>query len=257
MNRVVSLSVMMCVVFFACKSRKKVTPQVVVPPTDSAMAVATAESILSFTLKDWKYFSSKIDIDYRNGDDKKSITANIRMLKDSLVWISAGLFGIEGARILINKDSVVLMDRINKKYSVFRNEAISGFSDVPLTVTQVQNLIIAKPVFALKLYEITVNTDAVFGIDYEQEKFVTSHRYVKQFFTIDTTMIRDRTTPNFAMAKYQDYSVVNGHNFPMTSHVTATNGGKQVELDLKFQDVDFETEINFPFNIPSSFEKTR
>jgi hypothetical protein len=248
-----------CILITACKSRKNkvVTPVVVKPVGDSTIKTASAEDILSFTLKDWQYFSSKIDVDYTNGDESKAVTVNIRMLRDSLVWISAGLFGIEGARVLINKDSMVVLNRIEKKYMVFKNEAVAGFSDVPLTVCQIQNLLIGRPVYALKLYDIAMNTDAGLSIQYTQEKFITSHRYIKQYYTIDTTSIRDRTTRNYAIANYRDYSVINGHNFPLSNTVTASNADKLIKLEMKFQDTDFETAVTFPFTIPSSYEKTK
>ncbi len=238
----------------ACKSRKNKIQPVIVPAQDSAIKTVTAEDLLQFTLKDWTYFSSKIDVAYKNGDNEINADVHIRMLKDSLVWIRASII-VEGARILINKDSIVILDRLHKKYTVYHNQAIAGFSDVPLTVSQVQNLILAKPVYALKLYDILVNSDSRLDINYTQEKFTTSHHYGKQFYTIDTTMIKDRTTRNYAMARYQDYSLVNGHNFPLSTFVTASNGDKLINLELKFKDTDFETPLAFPFEIPSSYEK--
>jgi hypothetical protein len=260
MNRLAIIVIaIFCTGMAACKSRKNkvVTPDVVTPAADSATRTASAEEMLGFTLKDWQYFSSKIDVDYTNGDDRKSINVNIRMLKDSLVWISAGLFGMEGVRVLINKDSMVVLNKLEKKYMVFRNEAIAGFSDVPLTVGQIQNLLIGRPVYALRLYEIAMNTGSRLSIQLTQEKFITSHSYVKQFYTIDTTAINDRTTRNYAIANYRDYSVVNGHNFPLSNTVTASNGDKLIKLEMKFQDTDFETALTFPFTIPSSYEKAK
>jgi hypothetical protein len=260
MNKIIFiLSALLLFGASACKNRKNrvVQPDIVNPVKDSAVKVVTAEDLLGFTLKDWQYFSSKIDVEYRNGEDKKNFNVNIRMLKDSLVWISAGLFGIEGVRVLINKDSMVVLNKIDKKYMVYKNEAISGLSDVPLTVGQIQNLIIAKPVYALKLYSIIANNDASVLIQYNQEKFATSHRYGKLFYTIDTTSVNDLTTRNYAMARYADYSVVNGHNFPLSAYITASNGSKLIQLDMKFEDTDFGTVVTFPFIIPSSYEKAQ
>jgi len=256
MNKISLITMSLIVLISACKSRKIVTPEVVNTAKDSAIKTASAEDLLGFTVKNWQYFSSKIDVEYKNGDDKKNFNVNIRMLKDSLVWISAGLFGMEGVRVLINKDSMVVLNKLEKKYMVYKNDVISGFSDVPLTVSQIQNLILAHPVYALKLYEITRNNDLALAIQYQQEKFITSHLYKKQYYTIDTTSINDRTSRNYAMARYQDYSVVNGHNFPLTANLTASNGAKLIQIEMKFQDTDFETALSFPFSIPSSYEKT-
>ena len=59
-------------------------------------------------------FNSKVNIDYKGGDGKKyDVNANIRMYKDSAIWISANaILGIEAMRVLITKDSVKLLDKL-------------------------------------------------------------------------------------------------------------------------------------------------
>ncbi len=255
------ISLFLLIGLAACKSRKLATPQVVTPK--DSVKTASAEDLLGFTIRNWTYFSSRIDVEYipastnPEEQDKKNFNVSIRMLKDSLVWISAGLFGIEGARVMINKDSMVVMNKLERNYKVYKQEAIAGFSDVPLTVSQIQNLVIGQPAYALKLYQIAMNTGSSLSIRFQQEKFNTSHIYNKQYFTIDTTLIKDRTTPNFAMARYSDYGVVNGHNFPLTNHMTISNGNKLTHVHMKFEDTDFETVQTFPFTIPSSYEKAQ
>lgn len=248
-------------VLYACKGRRKKhreTPPVVRMENDSMSAKASAADLLSSTLKTWTYFSAKIDVELRYGEGKKfNPNASIRMYKDSLIWLSGGLFGIEGLRVLINKDSVVMINKLEKTYTVYKNNAFKGISDIPLTVTQLQNLIIAKPVYALELYEILLQNENRLAIAYNQEKFKTQHSFQKQFLTIDTTSIRDKSTPNFAEARYSEYSVVNGHNFPSFTFITATSGQKIYEIELRYSDTDFETALTFPFTIPASYEKTK
>ena len=68
--------------------------------------------------KIFKTFSAKIKVDYQNSKgNQPNITAYVRILKDSLIWISgyATVFNIEAFRVLINKDSVFVLDKINKE----------------------------------------------------------------------------------------------------------------------------------------------
>ena len=113
----------MVILLASCAGKKNKTsgPPVVKLNIDSSIHNPTATDILSFTLKPWTYFSSKVDLEFRQNDGKK-INANgsIRMYKDSLIWISAGMFGIEGFRILINKDSVIILNKLEKKQSEFK-----------------------------------------------------------------------------------------------------------------------------------------
>lgn len=252
--------IVLCTTLFiiSCGSRKnKVpTPPVVKTSNDTAILNPTAFDILSFTIKPWTYFSSKIDIEFREIDGKKlNPNASIRMYKDSLIWISAGMFGIEGMRILINKDSVVILNKLEKKYNVYKTSEFKGLSDISLSVIQLQNIILAKPIYALKLYEIVLQSENQISIKYPQIKYNTFHQYKREFFTIDSSNITDNLKPNFAKIAYSEYGVFNSHNFPTFAFIQSKFNNKTFELELKYSDIDFETALTFPLTIPSSYEK--
>lgn len=256
--RIKTIGVICAIIFLAsCASKKKaVAPPIVKIEIDSAIHNPTASDILSFTLKPWTYFSSKVDFEFKQ-DDGKKINANgsIRMYKDSLIWVSAGMFGIEGYRILINKDSVIILNKLEKKYNIYKTSEFKGLSDVPLTVTQIQNIIIANPIYALKLYNIVMQNDAQISIQYPQAKYNTSHSYKKQSYTIDSSNLVDNSNPNFAKITYSEYAVFNNHNFPTFTSIQSKFNNKNTELELKYSDIDFETLLSFPCIIPSSYEK--
>lgn len=259
MNKILSIVLVCIVVFSSCKNRKNKNaqkPGAVVFEQDSTV-IPSASNILDVTLKNWTYFSAKIDVEFRENDNKLKPNATIRMYKDSLIWISAGMFGIEGVRILINNDSVVMINKIEKTYTIYKNNAFKGISDIPLDVVQIQNLILGKPIYALELYSILLNNSNSLNINYNQKKFNTFHHYKREYLTIDSTTIRDNITPNYAIANYSNYTVVSSHNFPAKTFIKASNGSKIYEIDLQYSDIDFETALTFPLTIPSSYEKTK
>ena len=249
---------LMLILLASCAGKKNKTsgPPVVKLNIDSSIHNPTATDILSFTLKPWTYFSSKVDLEFRQNDGKK-INANgsIRMYKDSLIWISAGMFGIEGFRILINKDSVIILNKLEKKYFIYKTSEFKGLSDVALTVSQIQNIITANPIYALNLYQITMQNDAQISIQYPQKKYNTSHAYNKRSYTIDSSNLVDNLKPNNAKISYSEYAVFNAHNFPVFTYIQSKFNGKNIELELKYSDIDFETLLSFPCQIPSSYEK--
>ena len=64
-------------------------------------------------------FSAKIKVE--TSDDKgknPDITANVRMIKDSAIWISlsATILGVEIYRTLITRDSIIILDKQKKEY---------------------------------------------------------------------------------------------------------------------------------------------
>ncbi len=253
--------ILILLVFFSCKSRKKfAAPKKEVVGKDTIVEgskVNVCENLLSPTLKSWTYFSAKADIEFTQNDDKKNVGSNIRMYKDSLIWISVNLFGIEGARILVNKDSMVMIDKLNKKYTVFNKTYIETMLGSALNVSELQNLILAKPIYSLSLYQMLMNSETNLKIRCTQPKVLVSHEYQKQLFTIDSTLIEDRTAPHYALIKYSKFASVNEHNFPMKNEITAYNGTSLVNIVMEFANPDFITTLSFPFTIPASYERSK
>ncbi|MES2617437.1 MAG: DUF4292 domain-containing protein [Bacteroidota bacterium] len=260
MNKTLKYLPIIILLIVSCKARKFSTPVTVSPviiDTVNQTKILTASDLLASSLKPWTYFSSKADIDYVNGDKKQSVGSNIRMYKDSLIWVSVNMFGIEGARILINKDSMVLLDKFNKQYRVYTRSYIEGILGAPLSVGELQNIILARPVYALELYEIITNNERELKIKNTQKRVFIGHHYQKQFTTIDTTRIDDRTAPHYANVYYSGYVSINNHNFPLNTQIKAYNGMSTTEIKLDFTNPDFDTQVSFSFVIPSSYERVK
>ena len=67
---------------------------------------------------DYDYLKAKAKFRYNDGKEDLKATANFRIKKDSLIWMSiSASLGIEAARVMINKDSMAIMDRLNKQYT--------------------------------------------------------------------------------------------------------------------------------------------
>lgn len=95
-----------------------------------------------------KPFSAKLKIDYQGRDASDHATAYIRIKKDSLIWISlTGALGIEGFRLLINKDSVRMMNKLDKNYPGPCDHLPAGTTEVPLIFIRYRTWIIGNPVF--------------------------------------------------------------------------------------------------------------
>ena len=93
--------------------------------TVSTSGIPVADELAIRNL-DFDYLTSSSKIRYRNDGDNVSATANIRVKKDSIIWISVTPgFGIEAARGLITRDSVSFINRLDKEYSTYSFKELS------------------------------------------------------------------------------------------------------------------------------------
>ncbi|MBO9657381.1 MAG: DUF4292 domain-containing protein, partial [Chitinophagaceae bacterium] len=94
-------------------------------------------------------FSAKINVDYQGTDGKKyDVNANLRMYKDSCIWISiTAIFGIEGLRAYITRDSVKILNKQDKVYTARSVAYLQEVTKLPLDLHSLQEVLIGNPVF--------------------------------------------------------------------------------------------------------------
>jgi hypothetical protein len=98
---------------------------------------------------DYKWLGMKVDASFLTMGETQSFKANIRMRKDSVVWVSISpALGIEVIRLMITPDSLKMMSKIpdNKYYYAGNFQVISDLVGVDLDFDMLQNLLIGNAV---------------------------------------------------------------------------------------------------------------
>ncbi len=92
-----------------------------------------------------RWLKATLAIDASDGKQSQSLNADMRMLRDSIIWLSAypNLMGfkVEVARALITRDSVKVIDRFNKKYYAKGIDYIQNIVGYPVDFTTLQRII--------------------------------------------------------------------------------------------------------------------
>src|SRR6478735_8722694 len=93
-------------------------------------------------------FSGKMKVEYEGKEAGDQATAYVRIQKDSVIWMSlTGALGIEGYRLMINKDSFMLMNKLEKTVQYRSIAYLTEITQVPFDFYSLQDLIIGNPVF--------------------------------------------------------------------------------------------------------------
>jgi hypothetical protein len=115
--------------------KKDTTAKVMLPPDtqkiDTQQIIRSALQQVQKNHINFTTFNAKVGVDYKGTDGKgHDVNANVRMYKDSAIWISVNaILGIEAIRLLVTKDSVKLVNKLEKTYAArgisFLQEATS------------------------------------------------------------------------------------------------------------------------------------
>lgn len=207
---------------------------------------------------DFKTFSGKINVDYVDADDKNyNVNANLRMYKDSAIWISiTAIFGIEGLRIYITKDSVKILDKQNKVYTGRSVSYLQEVAKLPLTLTVLQDLLIGNPVYldsnivSYSRYDDHLSLLSM-GLLFRNLLTVASaNKLIERCKLDDADIARSRTCD----LTYSDYENKNGVNFATVRKITIAEK-KKLDVRMEFKQYDFNPELTFPFSIPKNYKR--
>ncbi|TCJ13308.1 DUF4292 domain-containing protein [Flaviaesturariibacter flavus] len=269
MNRLLTL---ICIVILAssCRSTRKIGVAINNRKDSSQVASASGRAdSLAFihgALQQlgghhitYKTFSAKVNIDYKDATNKNyNVNATIRMQKDSAIWISANaLLGIEAIRAYITRDSVKILDKLNKVYTARSMRFLQEQTDMPLTLSIMEDLIVGNPVFLDTVGSYTRNpssgtvTMLSVGTLFKHLLTLNESNMTLAHSKIDDV---DPAQSRTADITYDDYAASNGVLFS-TKRQLLLSEVKKLNIKLDFRAYDFGVPVSFPFGIPKNYKR--
>jgi hypothetical protein len=207
---------------------------------------------------DYKTFTAKVKVEYKGRDGRnEDVNANIRMYKDSAIWINVNaLLGIDVMRVLITKDSVKLLDKLNKTYTARSVDYLQEVSSLPLDLETVQDLLIGNALF--------VDSNIVsYSLKNDKLSMLSLGKWFKNLITLrahdnillqskldDVEVARNRT----AELLYEEYESKKGFPFSTKRSIIVVEKGK-LQIKLDFKQYDFNEDVSFPFSIPKNYDR--
>ena len=262
------LFLMLLVISIAsCRSTRKITTVitrkdsaiVVVNPAESDSAKSVRELIKKIESKEiiFNTFSSKVKVDYSDEKNNRvDFNAFVRMQKDSAIWVSIiAALNIEAYRVMITKDSVVIMDKIERTIQRKPLEYLQKITKVPFDFKTLEDLIVGNPVYLDKNVTSFTDQGETFSMSTLGEVF-------KHFITVSKKDLNllfsklddiDVTRSRTANLTYADYINVGSWMFPGLRKISLSEKTK-IDVQLEFKQVEFDKPLSFPFSIPKSYK---
>lgn len=238
------------------------------PPvrTDS---VATAPALPSIDPNatvdqvDFDYLTAKSKVSFKSKEqDINNASVNLRIDKDSLIWLSVSGVGVEVARALITKDSVVIMDRIHREFSVYDYPSLSQRFNFNLNFGLIQSLLVGNLPLPQEPAQRVRNEKDYLLLRQHEGKVLVDNYIGEQNRKLKKLLVVEQPTKNSLSLDYEDFTVLNNFLFPYTSLVTvdykSKNDGQPYQTVLRIRHNKVElTDKNpgFPFSIPPKYQR--
>lgn len=244
---------------FSCKTRKleSKTDNTKVEISQSDVLRLTTISKIEEANFDYKFLSAKAKVKVNREGKDFNLTFNIRMQKNERIWISVNaIASIEVARVLLTKDSVKVIDRINKQYIVKDYAFLSELLKTDVDFLTIQNMMIGNAPSDLNYKKAEFNE---FPNYYEFAGKEKGRQYVVHLRKDDVKLNSINFTEGTGDKRsvnvdYNGYKLIENSNFPFLINSKASSQKESVSLNVEYQKVEKVVNLDFPFSIPKRFE---
>lgn len=228
--------------------------------TDTQQIIRTTLQQMAANRIGFQTFSARVNVDYKGGDGKGyNVNATLRMYKDSAIWVSVNaILGIEAMRLLVTKDSVKLLVKLDQKtYTARSISYLQEITSLPLDLFTLQDLLIGNPVYLdSNVVHYTTNNGII--------NFVSLGRFFKNLITLneaDKTILHsklDDTSPTrsrTADLSYNEYESKKGLLSFSKKRQVVVSEKTRLDIKLDFKNYTLNEPVSFPFSAPKNYKR--
>ncbi len=214
---------------------------------------------------DFRYLTAKSKFSLKSKDESnENASMNLRVRKDSLIWFSVQKLGIEAARGIATRDSIIILDKINGEYSVFDFPTLSRQFNFDLNFDLLQALIVGNLPLPKRPAQKIKNERDYLLLRQSEGKVLVENYIGEDDRKLKKLMVTEQPTKNTLRLDYADFKALNSFVFPYTSLITldyksdADGQFYQKLLQIRHNKVELvDKNPGFPFSIPANYKKSK
>jgi len=263
-NTVNKILIVCCLLaMVSCKARKKamttIAPQVnntVSTPTTppDINVVKNQLAVIKSNQLNFSTFSGKANTKLDINGNSNDVTLNIRISKDKKIWVSVtALLGIEVARALITPDSIKVLNKLQGLYLKKPFSFIYQYASRQVNYKTIESLLVGNAMPELLTENSSVKTD--------MGNVTLSGNLQELMYSLMFGTNMHVTQFNLSNNDAGQALLVNNSNFvqvanrlvPSKIDILSTIKDKKIQANLQYTKVDFDQQLDFPFNIPERY----
>jgi hypothetical protein len=229
--------------------------------TKKAIPILTVEpKKLSIEEIDFEYFHGKARVNFRDDKKEREVKATIRVRKDSVIWMTFSVVGVQGGKALINKDSIVIVSTVDKEYYVFNYAELSQRFKFTIDYDVIQAAFLGNLVVP-RLPQDNIVQESSFNLLQQTRGTVSIKNYINAASTkLEKVEMRESDTNNSLTINYTNFQQVGPKIFPYNGVISllykTAAGVLNNTITFEYTKAEVgDRELRFPFNIPRKYDR--
>lgn len=213
-------------------------------PTDASSKMAKNQF-------DFEDLSIKARALYSTEQEQQSFTMLIKMKRDSAIWVSVSGLGFEVVRILVDTDSIRMLNKFAKSYTALGVEQLKSIIGYDVDLYQLQAILIGNSPFPATKYSL-VNGEGNTLI--ARDAFIQNALRLNESFRIGEAELTQTGSTDSLHIQYNEFQTLKKEGcFP--GKVDADYGSGKTKLSIQYNSVSTSKIDNLPFKVPSNYKR--
>lgn len=215
---------------------------------------------LSIQEVDFEYFHGKTRLIYNDGKKEREVKANIRVRKDSVIWMTFSVIGVQGGKALINHDSITVVSNVDKEYFVFDYKTLSERFNFKIDYHVIQSAFLGNLIQPRSESDV-IERKPTYDLLAQRDGSVSIKNYINASLSkIERVELTEEDTQNSLTLNYTNFQAVEDRIFPYNGIINLfykTPGGilnNVITFEYNKAEVG-DRELRFPFNIPRKYDR--
>ncbi len=218
-------------------------------------------------------FSAKFSATYEVDQKSTTVSGNIRIAHDSIIWISISpALGIEAVRFMLTPDSIKYMNRLSNTYLAKGFEYINQLLNKTMDYDMAQSFLLGND---FSLYESNTFRASVESQEYKLS--TTNRQKIRRFvrrseddisipiqsiwlnpesFKISKVLLKEAERDNRKfLATYEDFTNVAERMIPSSLDFKVETVDNKIRIIVRYSKIQINQEQTYPFRIPESYKE--
>lgn len=202
----------------------------------------------------FNYLKAKSKIVWKTQQNQDTYTVDIRMKKDSLIWVNISQTGITGATGLFSKSKVQFYQKINGEYFNLTYDSVSVLMGFKVDYLILQSLIVGNQPYKKNNSRVIRENENI--ILKQQEGRINIDNMVGPNRKLKKILVNDVPTSNKMTMDFEEFTLLNQVLFPFSSQINLDvkdkdNKSVNTLITIKYSKVELlDTPLEFPFKVP-------
>lgn len=244
-----TVAILLVSAFLLPACSKKVVPVLIPPP-----------KTLDIQEIDFEYMHGKAHLNFKDDKKERDVKANIRIRKDSVIWMTFSVIGLQGGKALINKDSITIVSTVDKEYYVFDYAELSKRFNFKVNYDVIQAAMLGNLIMPRAEGDEIVE-EGDYNMLYQTQGNVNIKNFINRTTKkLERLELTDNSGNNSVKVTYANFQPLGDKSFPYTGTIAVTYKiatgviNNTISFDYNKAEVG-DKELRFPFNIPKRYER--